>query len=121
MEILDPGHKFSLRHLDGDGEEILQFVKREGARYPGNVGHCEGTTMQEVLRALISRAEYVNSQIPCAETMAAIGFMKAVVYLFETRAARLHERFDELTIDEAVYGQTCGECGHVGCNESCRS
>lgn len=48
------------------------FVKREGEHFPGNVGHYPGTTMQEVLRVLIDRAKYVNSQIPCLETEMAI-------------------------------------------------
>ena len=70
--VIDPGHVYDLRRLDGPGVERLTFVKREGPRYPGNVGKHPGTTMQEVIRALIDRAEYVNAQIPNAETEAAI-------------------------------------------------
>jgi hypothetical protein len=40
MRVFDPGHKY------------LKFVKREGDNYPRNRGHYEGTTSQEVLRAL---------------------------------------------------------------------
>jgi hypothetical protein len=120
MKVLDPGHRFALRHLDGEGESVLQFVKREGEKYPGNVGHCEGTTMQEVLRALISRAKYVNDQIPCVETQAAIALMEGTVRLFEVRAAALHDRSINITVEEAVNGPTCAKCGHVGCEGSCR-
>jgi hypothetical protein len=53
VRTLDPGHRYALANLDGDGEDMLTFVKREGMLYPGNVGSHAGTTMQEVLRALI--------------------------------------------------------------------
>ena len=69
MRVLDPGHRYALRHLDGDGETVLQFVNREGEKYPGNAGACEGTTMQEILRALIDRAAYVNGQASCEEAV----------------------------------------------------
>ena len=121
MRVLDPGHRFVLAHLDGRGETILQFVKRQGPGYPGNEGTSEGTTIQEVLRALISRAEYVNGQIPCAETESAIDHMRAAVLALEQRAARRHGRPAEaLTANAAVAGPTCRVCGHVGCDETCR-
>jgi hypothetical protein len=52
MKIIDPGHKYELDQLDGEGKEILTFVKRDtpSERYPGNQGHYPGTNMQEVLR-----------------------------------------------------------------------
>lgn len=120
VRVLDPGHRFSLRHLDGGGETVLQFVKREGADYPGNVGSCEGTTMQEMLRALISRAQYVNNQIPCEETVEAIVLMRCAVHNLEIRAAHRHGRDTQLlTVDEAVSGRCCALCGHVGCTGDC--
>jgi hypothetical protein len=30
MKVIDAGHKYALAHLDGPGEEVLTFVKREG-------------------------------------------------------------------------------------------
>lgn len=117
MRVLDSGHRYSLATLDGDGTpELLQFVKREGLKYPGNVGHYPGTTMQEVLRALIERARYVNNQIACAETEAAIGCMETALLLFEMRAARRHKRhLDATAVEDVVSGATCVTCGHVGC------
>jgi len=38
MQELDRGHKYALRHLDGNEVETLTFVKREGDGYPGNIG-----------------------------------------------------------------------------------
>lgn len=60
MKVIDPGHVYELAHLDGQHVERLVFVKREGDGYPGNFGHHEGTNLQEVLRALIDRVEYLN-------------------------------------------------------------
>lgn len=119
MRVLDAGHRYALRHLDGDGEEILQFVKREGEGYPGNVGTCEGTTMQEVLRALIDRSKYVNSQIPCEETEQAIEHLRNAIGWFECRAARRHGRVWERPEGLIEEAPTCGKCGHIGCEGKC--
>lgn len=121
MNIRDPGHDYVLASLDGDAPQRLTFVKREGPGFPGNVGHHPGTTTQEVLRALIDRGEYVNSQIPCAETEAATALMRTALLLLELRAARRHGRVpkDFPTLVEAMDGETCPRCGHIGC-EGCR-
>ena len=117
MRVLDPGHRYALPHLDGDGETTLQFVKREGHIYPGNVGHEEGVNMQEVLRALIDRAVYLNGQIPSEDTTLAIHHMKLAVYAMEARAAHRHRRAPP-SVEDSVYGSTCRGCGHVGCDGS---
>jgi hypothetical protein len=122
MRVLDPGHYFALNCLDttvDDFEETLRFVKREGPGYPGNVGHYSGTTMQEVLRALISRAMYVNNQIQDGDTEKAIYHMTQAVYHFEARAALRHSRPVDFTPTEAVTEPTCVKCGHVHCYGNC--
>jgi len=118
VKVLDPGHRYELPHLDGDGTTTLTFVKREGEGYPGNVGHHEGVIMQEVLRALIDRAEYVDRQIPSAATSLAIECMQRACALLETRAAVRHGREIPLA-HHAVYGTPHKDCGHVGCNGEC--
>lgn len=121
MNVMDPGHEYLLDAIDGDLRQRLVFVKRQGEKYPGNVGHHPGTTMQEVLRALIDRATYVNRQIPCPETELAIAQLQTAVYLFESRAARRHGRPFEVTLEEVVSGVgKCAGCGHVGC-PGCRA
>jgi energy-converting hydrogenase Eha subunit B len=121
MEILDPGHEYLLGSLDGGEPEGLVFVKREGPGYPGNIGSHSGTTMQECLRALIDRAKYVNNQIPCSETMAAIDLMRSTILLFELRAARRHGRTLELSASGPIEDEpTCASCGHIGCAGTCR-
>lgn len=121
MRIIDPGHFYLLDVLDGyasdDWGRGLLFVKRVGDKYPGNAPPAHyGTTSQEVLRALIDRSEYVNRQIPCAETEAAIGLLNAALLLFEVRAKRVNgSNLDVGTLAEVVTGVTCPSCGHVKC------
>ncbi len=125
MDIIKPGHTYLLDMLDlpqgANRKQPLWFVMREGEGYPGNVGTQAGTTTQEVLRALIERNEYVNKQIPCAETEAAGELLKAALLLYELRAARRHGRispeFD--TVTEAVTAPKCRKCGHIGCKGDC--
>lgn len=118
MKILDEGHAFELESLDGDWTQQLLFVKREGKHYPGNIGSHPGTTMQEVLRALISRADYVNQQIPCLETEVGINAMKTALIMFEMRAKRVKlKQLKENTIDAVLKAVVCTVCGHVSCTE----
>ncbi len=120
MRVIDPGHSYELNMLDSARPNAtirLFFVKREGSRFPGNVGHHHGTTSQEVLRALIDRAWYVTHQIPCWQTRLSILLMGAVVWLYEHRAAGLHHRTAP-SFRDAIYGACCPKCGHVGCEET---
>jgi hypothetical protein len=118
VKVLDPGHRYELPHVDGDGTTVLTFVKRDGEGYPGNQGHHEGVIMQEVLRALIDRATYVDQQIPCVDTEAAIKAMMLACFLLERRAAVRRGRRTPV-LDEAVYGVPHKGCGHVGCKGEC--
>ncbi len=121
MTVIDPGHVYDLASLDG-GEPIrLTFVKRcePPERYPGNYNAHPGTTLQEVMRALIERCGYVNGQIPCAETQAVAGLLETAILLLEVRAARVHNRSLDLAelagIDRLP---TCSRCGHVDCEHA---
>lgn len=121
MEVVDSGHEYILDSLDGEQVNRLVFVKREGEKYPGNVGSHPGTTIQEVLRALIERGEYVNRQTPSEHTRYAIRYLKWSLYRLEVRAAERHGRTVNFTIEEAVAGlNKCQMCGHMGCAAECR-
>lgn len=120
MKVLDPGHEYLLDSLDGDQENRLVFVKREGEKYQGNIGHHSGTTMQEVLRALLDRAVYVNNQIHDEHTDYAIQCMQSAIMHLEMRAAIRHGRSPLLQMHEVVSGANkCSKCGHVGCKGEC--
>lgn len=120
MTVLDPGHCYLLDSLDGEQTNRLVFVKREGERYPGNVGSHPGTTIQEVLRALIERCRYVNGQTPCWETAAVADFLTHSLCLLEVRAARRHGRELSSSVADLVEGAgKCPACGHCGCPGDC--
>jgi hypothetical protein len=123
LRVVDPGHVYRLQVLDGgeqQTEQTLTFVKREGAKYPGNVGHHPGTNLQEVLRACLDRLQYLDTQIPCAENKFAQEGIKTAIMMLESRAANRHERTRPL-MSTAIYGKTCVKCGHVGCNGECHA
>lgn len=123
MRVIDPGHTYELSTYDCPGlgrPQTLKFVKRNDPpeKYPGNTSAYPGTIMQEVFKALIDRLQYVNNQIPCAETEAILGLMQTSLFLLEERANRLHDRSLNLgSLDELVALPTCKECGHVQCAE----
>lgn len=121
MTVIDPGHEYLLDSLDGEQVNRLVFVKREGLKYPGNVGAHAGTTTQEVLRALIERSEYVQEQAPCTETALVITHLKHALRELERRAARLHGRNLTAEMADLVSGKgKCVNCGHMGCRGNCR-
>jgi len=119
MIVVDPGHLYHLDLLDiSNRRSVLRFVKREGPKYPGNVGHYPGTNCQEPLRAIIDRLDYVNKQIPSIHDTMAIDYIRLAISALEDRAAELHGR-PKPTIQQAVYGITCSKCRHVGCKGEC--
>jgi len=120
MRIIDPGHVYYLRVLDGEPHEesILAFVKRKGAKYPGNNSTHSGTTNQEVLRAVVDRLGYVDYQIPHERNRHAWEYIKSAIWELEARAAERHGR-PIPDIQEAVYGILCPKCNHAGCEGTC--
>ncbi len=135
MIVTDPGHVYELDWLDvepgltaeaieGAGCRELRFVKRQGAKYHGNVGHHAGTNMQEVLRALLDRVKYVNAQQPDNRNGLVVRHLRGALFWLEERAAVRHGR----TLDPAVWhvdreielDPACTACGHVGHEGGCR-
>ena len=97
MRVIVKGHIYKLNNLrvalnDGIAEkdQELRFICRTGQNYPMNENAFEGTTTQEVLRALIERTQYLYTQKPCIETWLSIWLFRVVIWLFEFRAARMH-------------------------------
>lgn len=135
MKVLDPGHVYELAWVDGNprpGYEPstsnrLIFVKREGEKYPGNVGHHPGTQIQEVCRALIDRLKYVDDQEHHEANGTAIYYLREVIEALELRAADRHGRSLSAVLTQTYRGwagieaiPTCPKCGHIGCEGGCR-
>ena len=121
MKVIDPGHCYELDCLDGPGQVVvLQFVKRVGPGYPGNQWPPRpGTIMQENLRALIDRCQYVDGQIPCWPTKLAIWLFRVIILLFEHRAKRRKGKWLPLrALRRIELAETCRICGHIYCTES---
>lgn len=123
MKVLDPGHLYELKVLDADKEQWtktveLRFVKREGDKFPGNVGHYPGTNLQEVLRALLNRIAYLDLQEHDDRNLLIAEYTMKAIYLLEQRAAERHGRPTPM-IEQACFGETCEKCGHVGCEGTC--
>ena len=119
MKIIDPGHVFALHSLDGGEPVILPFVKREGLKFPGNIGHHSGTTLQETWRASISRLKHLNNQDFDDRNGDAINCLRQAIWLLEQRAAERHGRKLKarwLTIENESF---CEKCGHLECYGQC--
>lgn len=120
MRVVDPGHKYLLDSLDNGSPIPLTFVKRDAPaeRYPGNIGHYPGTLIQEVLRALIDRGEYLQNQQPCEETQEFVNLMRRGLWVLESRVRRVrHEPPLEIQLSAIERQPTCDICGHITCSE----
>lgn len=132
MRIIDPGHCYELDTLDQvDGWperfDRVRFVKRVGARYPGNEPPAHpGTTSQEVIRALIDRAKYVDKQEEHPENTSVIKALRSALYWLEYRAAKVRDELGEFLHAVDLAGAphrwvpielmpTCDRCGHIAC------
>lgn len=117
MEVLDPGHRYLLASFDGGEPAPLTFVKRNNPpeKYPGNHDAYPGTSIQEVLRALINRSLYVNNQFPCPETTLTIRLMRQSLKLLEARHARLHGGVLPAVPEAIEVVPVCPACGHIRC------
>ena len=121
MEVLDPGHDYLLASFDG-GEPIrLTFVKRNDPpeKYPGNTNAYPGTQIQEVLAALLERMRYVDQQVPCEQTQAAIEHIAKAFWLLEQRHAERHgvpDSLDRIGANSFItQWPRCSRCGHIAC------
>lgn len=131
MRVFDPGHCYELDQLDEGHDEwrqLLHFVKRVGPGYPGNEAPAHaGTTIQEVLRALIDRLKYVREQSALQQDTLSYGLdfrcikhLREVLWILEERAARRHGRpwpCVGANAPEIENIPTCEGCGHIGCEE----
>lgn len=122
MKVVDPGHKYALPCLDEpfNREFLLTFVKREGEKYPGNVGSYPGVNIQEILRAIIDRVKYLDKQVHDRRNENVITSLRHAIWYLEMRAADRHNR--DLHIPAGSYIEelpVCEKCLHIGCNGAC--
>lgn len=123
MLVHDKGHLYAVvDYPTGLLQQEIQFVKKVGARFPGNsLPESDGTNCQEVIRVLIDRCKYLNSQIPSKQTTRIIELLRNALYLFEYRAADQKDNLrglfqmsnvrSDLVDIESV--PACTICGHI--------
>ncbi len=98
MKVLIEGHKYALRHLDGDQETIIQFVSRPPHE------PIEGITNQELIRALIDRVKFLHREKPWSRNAEIIYHLRMALTLHELRALELHVINGELEPEKIVTG-----------------
>lgn len=122
MQVIDPGHHYELATLDGGFPQQLVFVKRHSVeepwRYPGNYESHPGTTLQNVMRALLERLRYLQGQIWAPENALIIGGLRLSLWLLEFRAARRHNRSYWHGLRFAEHAPMCAKCGHTDCRHA---
>ena len=117
MITLDEGHWYSLESLDGNMPQQLVFVKRQGDKFPGNTSSYPGTTSQEVLRALINRTKYVETQQHSFYNLIVLDSLRHALSALETRAIEIKGIEFPIRTDNIEDWPTCKHCGHVACSE----
>lgn len=113
MIAIDAGHLYEVSNADGDGTQRIQFVVRRdlaGEPLPPE-RRREGILSQELLRVLIDRTLYLNSEDPCDEDVQIVHKLRDCLRLYESRAAR--RTIEKLSMPE--HADTCDECGHILC------
>jgi hypothetical protein len=116
MKVIDEGHTYELANLDGEGHQLISFVKRQGDNYPGNSSVYEGVTSQMVLRPVVDRTRYLQGQKKCLENLLIIICLRLALWLFEFRGARHNGRFYLHSLDFAEKAPMCEVCGHTVCH-----
>lgn len=99
MFIVVPGHKYILSNLENpqDGQ-VLQFIHKEKLNPTDEklTTIVDGTTNEEVLKAMIDRLQTQNAKLPNRDTSIAITHL-------EDALMRLERRIKDRT-DRGVYG-----------------
>ena len=75
------GHTYRLSNLKSKGFQTLQFYQ-DAERHPAK----DGTSCQEVIRALIARVSFLEEERHWFGNQLIIGFLRKALCLFEMRA-----------------------------------
>lgn len=90
--------------LGSDEPQRITFIKRSGGGVQYDNEH-PGVQVQEVLRVLIDRSEYLNDIIDCVETQDAIWHMRMALFMYEARAYRRKQ--EGLNRKQPEHDDTC--------------
>lgn len=102
MKALNKGNVYSLNNSDGGSKQIVSFVNRNEGQ------ENQGTNNQEVLRMLINRVKFLDSQINWTGNAEILKHLRLALVLHESRHL---ERLVERDLLEPEFVPT-GEDGH---------
>lgn len=120
MIIVDPGHKYLVKHIDVENNKFyynpIIFVKRVGLNYPNNENSHSGIILQSLLRVCTHRLRFLQNQRWCLENVIIKLLLRLSLWLLEFRAARRHKYIYLHGLDFAEFTPMCEVCGHTFCN-----
>lgn len=84
MKAIIPGHYYELENFQGIGAaQLIRFTERN--QVDGSV--IPGTTNEEVIRVLIDRMNFLQSQFPCRENALAVTKLEEALHWLHHRTA----------------------------------
>jgi hypothetical protein len=104
LRAITPGHVYVLDHLDGDNKSYLKFVSRPPLHEPR-----EGVINQEVLRVLIDRVQFLDSEVPWQGNTEILHHLRMALALHEARAFLRHVEKGEIQPETLPVGRD----GHI--------
>lgn len=81
MKVTKEGHVYQVSNYDGNGVQEIVFVKR----FRGEENH-KGTINQELLRVLIDRVQFLNTEMPWEGNTEILHHLRMALILHESRA-----------------------------------
>lgn len=106
MKVVKPGHVYDLDNLHGNSSTRLQFYM-DPELHDGE--SRAGPNCQEVIRALIDRVNYLDSEKPWEGNEAIVMHLRSALALFESRAILRKIERGELDIENVMLGKD----GHI--------
>lgn len=88
MKVLITGHLYELDSLEGTNPQQLQFIHKARLNPEDPLSLTtiqDGTTNEEVIKALIDRLETMNKQLPNRDTSIAITHLEDALMRLERR------------------------------------
>lgn len=113
MRVIDPGHIYAVKNVDGDGEQHIQFVRRrdDHGELLDDSLCIPGILTQELLRVAIDRTLYLYAEAPCDEDTEIVDCLRTAFTLYESRSAR--RTIEKLAKPEKA--KICDICHHILC------
>lgn len=94
MKVITVGHKYELPSFENGTPQTIQFIEKTqvttGPDHTKLETVNDGTTNEEVLKALIDRLQYLNGKFPCRENAIVITKLEeSLMWLNKRTADRL--------------------------------